>query len=267
VTFLRVIDFEKLQHYRDRKPPWIKLYRDLWSDPRFFDLNETERYFLISFYIVASQTDNRIPENPAWLKKEMATTKPIPIARLIEAGWIERVEQSAGGAPAKPERVASADADATLSNAPAKPEHLASKPLPSRASARSRETEKRQSREETEGKGPAAPPAENRRRPFSDFFIARFEQIRGSRLVTDKSDFVALDALLKKTVDDPGFTLERLQARALQFLESTDQFHQKQGHPLRWFCQNINAFAGRNGKHNQSERERELQYIPVPEDE
>lgn len=93
--YLKIRNFERYQHYKDRRPPWIKLYRDLWNEPRFFELSESDRYFLISFFVIASQNDNRIPANDNWLKREMATRRAIPIAILVTAGWLEWEEQDA----------------------------------------------------------------------------------------------------------------------------------------------------------------------------
>jgi hypothetical protein len=89
--FFRVVDFEKFQHYKDRCPPWIKLYRNLWSDPRFFGLTVGERYQLISLFIIASQNDNCIPVNQDWLKHQILSTEPLALDRLVEIGWIEYV--------------------------------------------------------------------------------------------------------------------------------------------------------------------------------
>lgn len=106
MRYLRIRNFEKYQHYKDRRPPWIKLYRDLWNDPEFFVLTETERYFLISFFIVASQNDNRIPDDQAWFKREMATSKRVPVERLMEKHWLEEIPEpaskSASTAASKP---------------------------------------------------------------------------------------------------------------------------------------------------------------------
>lgn len=111
LEFLKIRNFERFQHYRDRRPPWIKLYKDLWNDPRFFVLSEGERYFLISLFIIASQNDNKIPNNQSWLKREMATSKSIPIARLMETGWVEPWEQDASNHASAP---ASTDASEPL---------------------------------------------------------------------------------------------------------------------------------------------------------
>src|SRR5262249_34994757 len=69
--------------------------RDLWSDPEFFALSEEERYFYISFLVVASQNENKIPANIAWLQREMATKKKIPIETLVDKKWLEWMEQDA----------------------------------------------------------------------------------------------------------------------------------------------------------------------------
>jgi hypothetical protein len=89
MKYLRIRNFERFQHYKDRRPPWIKLYRDLWSDPAFFELSLQDRYFLISFFVVASQNENKIPANEHWLQREMAVRCKIPIESLVASGWLE----------------------------------------------------------------------------------------------------------------------------------------------------------------------------------
>ncbi len=95
MQFIRIVDFEKLQHYRDRKPPWIKLYRDLLSDDRLFELSEADRYQLIGLFLLASHHDNLIPNKSGWLKKELGINRPISLQNLIDSGWITIVEQDA----------------------------------------------------------------------------------------------------------------------------------------------------------------------------
>lgn len=95
MEFFRIRNFEKFQHYADRRPPWIKLYRDLWADPRFFDLSEADRYLLISLFVLASQHDNKVISNQKWLKAQLLTSRAIPLQRLVDTGWIEWTEQDA----------------------------------------------------------------------------------------------------------------------------------------------------------------------------
>ena len=93
--FFRVRNFEKFQHYADRRPPWIKLYRDLWDDPRFFSLSDTDRYILIGLFVIASQHDNKVIADQKWLRSQLLTTKPIPLQLFIDTGWMELLEQDA----------------------------------------------------------------------------------------------------------------------------------------------------------------------------
>lgn len=93
--FFRIRNFENYQHYRDRRPPWIKLYRDILRDPSFFELSDHERYHLIGLFLIASQNENLIPNNPAWLRHELNASKPISLEKLIATGWLEYVEQDA----------------------------------------------------------------------------------------------------------------------------------------------------------------------------
>ena len=126
MQFITIKNFEKFQHYRDRKPPWIKLYRDLLADDRLFDLSEADRFQLIGLFIIASQHDNLIPNKPAWLRSELRINRPISLKSLIASGWIEVVEQDASGALAASKGIADCKHEPIV------------------------ETEKRRDREETE---------------------------------------------------------------------------------------------------------------------
>ena len=35
----RIKGWVKFQHFKDRRPPWIKLYRDILEDPDWHDLD------------------------------------------------------------------------------------------------------------------------------------------------------------------------------------------------------------------------------------
>lgn len=79
-------------------------------------------------------------------------------------------------------------------------------------------------------------------RKFKDFLMQEYERVRGCRLVPDSSDFVQLSSMLKKTNGAAGFTDEALRASWTRMLESEDPFVLKQGHPIRYWASNINAF-------------------------
>lgn len=78
---------------------------------------------------------------------------------------------------------------------------------------------------------------------FRDFIVSEYENRRECSLITDSSDWSSLANLLKACNGKIGF--EDLKTAWISFLMSPDPFHQKQGHPLRYWCHNINAFIGK----------------------
>ena len=110
----RIINFEKYQHYRDRKPPWIKIYRELWRNPAFGRLPIASRYELISLTVLASQHDNSLDEDQEWLKRELAQKQPINIQILIDTGFVEYVEQVASMALADSITLASCEQNSSV---------------------------------------------------------------------------------------------------------------------------------------------------------
>jgi hypothetical protein len=91
VDFLRVRNFETFQHYSKRRPPWVKLYKDLWHDPEFIHLDSVVKLCIIGCFTLASETDNRIPENRKWIQKRLGLVRPPDIAALLASGFIERI--------------------------------------------------------------------------------------------------------------------------------------------------------------------------------
>jgi len=93
VDFLRVRNFETFQHYSKRRPPWVKLYKDLWHDPEFIHLDSVVKLCIIGCFTLASETDNRIPENRKWIQKRLGLVRPPDITALLASGFIERIPQ------------------------------------------------------------------------------------------------------------------------------------------------------------------------------
>ena len=52
---LRFRNWERFQHYRDRRPPWIKLHRTLIDDADFYGLSAIAGKYLPLAWIVASE--------------------------------------------------------------------------------------------------------------------------------------------------------------------------------------------------------------------
>ena len=93
-AFIMVSNIEKYQHYKDRNPPWVKLYQTILSDYDFRKLPDNLKFFYISCLLLASRTGNRIPFDWEYLK-DMTGIKETPdINPLISNGMLKIVDAS-----------------------------------------------------------------------------------------------------------------------------------------------------------------------------
>lgn len=93
LPFLAVKEFAKYQHYRDRHPPWIKLYTRLLGDREFALLPEAAQAQLIKLWILASQFGNPLPNDPKLLAGKIGTTGRFYLPEIIAAGFLIPTEQ------------------------------------------------------------------------------------------------------------------------------------------------------------------------------
>jgi len=116
VSYFRIRNFERFQHYKDRNPPWIRLYGALWRDRAFFRLPDAVKAHLIGLFALAARLENRIPDDPEWLAHELCASEPIDLVTLAASGFLIREDQ-ASAASTTCERLAPAsvsDSDSDL---------------------------------------------------------------------------------------------------------------------------------------------------------
>jgi hypothetical protein len=107
VRSFRVKNFEKFQHYKDRAPPWIKLYNELLDDYEFGLLPDASKMHLVAIWLLASRSENKIPFDPAWVGKRINATEKVNLTLLESRGFIvvdqevQSVEQDASTLLAK----------------------------------------------------------------------------------------------------------------------------------------------------------------------
>jgi hypothetical protein len=58
---LVVVGWEKFQHYKDRDPPWIKLYRDLFTSESWVLGTDTSRLVQVASLLLAARYHNATP--------------------------------------------------------------------------------------------------------------------------------------------------------------------------------------------------------------
>ena len=56
-----VKDWHTFQHFKDRKPPWIKLYRNILDDREWHELDPVAAKHLVMFWLLASENDGELP--------------------------------------------------------------------------------------------------------------------------------------------------------------------------------------------------------------
>lgn len=88
MRYLSVKNFEQFQHYRDRNPPWIKLYNQLLDDYDFACLQDASKAHLIAIWLLASRNGNRIPYDSAWISSRISASDPVDLEQLMDSGFL-----------------------------------------------------------------------------------------------------------------------------------------------------------------------------------
>lgn len=84
-----VKNFDELQHYKDRNPPWIKLYNKTLQNYQFAQLPDASKMHLVSIWLLASRTGNAIPYDEKWIEGQIGATEKIDLKLLARAGFIQ----------------------------------------------------------------------------------------------------------------------------------------------------------------------------------
>ena len=91
----RIKGWHKFQHFKDRKPPWIKLYRDLLDDVEWHNLDAKAAKALVMLWLIASENDGDLPN-----VKTLAFRLRVPenemksiVSKLSH--WLEQVDINA----------------------------------------------------------------------------------------------------------------------------------------------------------------------------
>lgn len=88
MRFFSVKNFERFQHYKDRSPPWIKLYNELLDDYAFSALPDASKFHLVAIWLLASRSDNRIPYDPVWVAARINARNRVDLDAMVKAGFL-----------------------------------------------------------------------------------------------------------------------------------------------------------------------------------
>ena len=95
MDYLRVKNFDQFQHYKDRNPPWIKLYTTTADDYLFSSLPDATKAHLILIWLLASKTGNKLPNDPRWIQQRIGATEKVRLDLMIQNGFLIPFENGA----------------------------------------------------------------------------------------------------------------------------------------------------------------------------
>lgn len=88
-AYLQVPNWEQLQQYKHRSPPWIKLHSDILESYEFECLHDASKAHLICIYLLASRTKNKINADAEWIARKIGANSKVDIKSLIDSGFLE----------------------------------------------------------------------------------------------------------------------------------------------------------------------------------
>ena len=94
MEYLTVPNFEKYQHYKERRPPWIKLYWSYLCSPNVYPLSDVCKFHVVAIMSLASQYDNRIPFNKGWIAHAIHANSRINWDAILTSGLIVCVQDA-----------------------------------------------------------------------------------------------------------------------------------------------------------------------------
>lgn len=90
---LTVKNWRKFQHYHHRRPPWIKLHRELLDDYEFLRLPLASQALAVRLWLIASETDDgSMPHEPGKLAFRLHCSEQeasSAVSALVSGGFLE----------------------------------------------------------------------------------------------------------------------------------------------------------------------------------
>lgn len=83
-------NWNKFQHYRDRRPPWIKHYLELLADPNYLRLTLAQRGLLAGVWLMYAESRASVMLDTSWLRARLNGRVTMrDLEALNHAGFIE----------------------------------------------------------------------------------------------------------------------------------------------------------------------------------
>jgi len=91
---MKIKNWNKFQHFKDRKPPWVKLYRDLLDDIEWHELDPKAAKVLTMLWLIASEDDGNIPSTKQLAFRLRMPEKETEVCISKLSHWLEQDDYS-----------------------------------------------------------------------------------------------------------------------------------------------------------------------------
>lgn len=91
--WLRVRKWEAHQHYKDRRPSWIKLHIAVLQDYEFTRLPDATKAHLVSLWCLASRENGFVVDDAHWIATRIGATEPVNLELLVAQGFLVRANR------------------------------------------------------------------------------------------------------------------------------------------------------------------------------
>ena len=90
---MKIKNWSKFQHFKDRRPPWVKLYRDLLDNMEWHELDPLSSKVLVTLWLLASEDDEQQGKLPNI--KTLSWRLRLPQEQVLEclnklSRWLEQ---------------------------------------------------------------------------------------------------------------------------------------------------------------------------------
>lgn len=91
MNYIQIKDWNKMQHYKHRNPPWIKLYAEMLDDETFEFMSDMAKLVYFCLLLFASRKGNKIRNDSKWINRKLPIDGEITddhISELLRAGFL-----------------------------------------------------------------------------------------------------------------------------------------------------------------------------------
>jgi hypothetical protein len=93
VKFFELRNWSKYQHYKDRNPPWVKLYTAWPDDYEWSCWSDASKLLAVCIVMLAGRVQNRIPLDPVWIQQRCGLKKTPDLSELFAVGFIQEIQE------------------------------------------------------------------------------------------------------------------------------------------------------------------------------